>query len=606
MIIFVFGLGFLFCHVTLPPKRQRVLFQPTYLYQVKNSKSYFFRIRFNFFEKLCHIPFSSKHFVASLKTSDLHEAMSLSQFIARKLTDEAKIMANKNVMSVSRSTNSSIEAANVLLNIDGDLLRIELHNALKKRFTHWLVVGKRMLQLGVVESTALTNLRTVPKDALNTHYSQSEDVQMHPSPNKHFLGEVIAHAARLGVNLDPRIADAHMMNRLISELKKIGKEYGNYSPALVDESPECSINDAKDFIALLTTLPQFTAYGRRVERASVVTSNKHALLDKCIDDFCISKFCEVGTSAQQQYTKSLETLRDVLGPNFLVTDFSPEHTLKFKNVVLKIPSGRKKKGIQQTLSVKSVNKYLSNASAFCDWLMKTRKLIQTNPFAGSKLKLTSKNQQKRRQFSFTEISSLVAYLPRDKREAANFRKAAAWFSVIGIYSGMRLAEIANLKVVDIKNAEAIWYFDLTTYDGKNDNAPRIIPIHSKQIESGFLDYCQEVKNTKNTMLFSEINTKSKSANRDGAGVEIGKWFNRTLLRNIGINKLDERDIGILVDFHCCRHTVASRFKYHGVDGYIAKQILGHDQEDEITWGTYSNNQGTKLSMLKRVIETLDY
>jgi integrase len=580
--------------------------KPTYLYQVRNSKSYFFRVRFSLFEKLCHINVSSKHFVASLKTSDLLEAMSLSQFLISKLTDEAKMMTHANAISVSRHSNNCTSAVKALLNFDEELLRLELHSALKKRFTHWLSVGKKMLQLGVIESRALTNLRTLPQDVLNSHYAQNEDVEAHPSPNKHFLQTIIAQAQKAGISLDPRKADAHMLNRLIAELKKIGKEYENYSPELVGDSPECSINDAPDFMKILTTLPEFTAFGRRVERSAKIRNNKNALLRKCIDDFCDVNFLEIGVSAQQQYRKSFDTLIAYFGADFVVSDFSAQHAFDFQKIVSKIKSGRKAGGIEQTLKVKSINKYLSNISVFCTWLRDKRKLLDTNPFVGMKLKLTGKNQQKRRKFEHNEITALLGYEPKDKREAATFRKAAKWFSPIGIYSGMRLSEIASLKIKDICKEGDIWFFDLTQHNGKNDNALRIIPIHSKLIELGFINFYKDVKESGSKFLFPELQIDSWSNQRDGCGVAIGKWFNRTALRNIGINKNTERESGILIDFHCCRHTVACRFKYHGVDGYIAKQILGHDQSDEITWGTYSEKEGTKLSVMKRVIESLNY
>jgi integrase len=582
-----------------------MLVQSTYLYQVKNSKNYFFRVRFNFFEKLCHITLSNKHFVASLKTSELDEAMWLSQFLIRKLKEEAKIMTQAHMISVSRN-NKSVEAMDAFLNFDEDLLRVELHNSLKKRFTDWLSVGKRMLQLGVIKSSTLTNLRTLPKDVLDSHYSQHEEVEAHPSPNEHFIKAIMAQADNVGIKLDPRKADAHMMNRLIAELKKMGEEYENYSPELVSDSPECDIKDGPDLFTLLTTLPKFTAFGRRIERAAKVRNNQNLLLETCIDDFCCGKFKEAGRSSQQQYRTSFDALIALFGASFIVSEFSAQHAFDFQKTLLNTKSGRFINGVEQTLRVKSINKYVSNISVFCTWLKDTRKFLDTNPFANMKLKLTSKNQQKRRKFENNEISLLLGYEPNNKREAAKFRLAAKWFFPIAIYSGMRLSEIASLKLEDIRCSENIWYFDLTQYNGKNDNAPRIIPIHSKLIAFGFLDYFNDIKASGNASLFPELQVDSWSNERDGCGVAIGKWFNRTVLPNIEINKKIERESGILIDFHCARHTVASRFKYHGVDGYIAKQILGHNQSDEITWGIYAEREGTKLSVLKKVIESLDY
>ena len=50
---------------------------------------------------------------------------------------------------------------------------------------------------------------------------------------------------------------------------------------------------------------------------------------------------------------------------------------------------------------------------------------------------------------------------------------------------MRLNEICELEVGDVKEAGGIWYFDLTA--SKTDAGVRLVPIHSKILEAGLLD-----------------------------------------------------------------------------------------------------------------------
>jgi hypothetical protein len=171
---------------------------------------------------------------------------------------------------------------------------------------------------------------------------------------------------------------------------------------------------------------------------------------------------------------------------------------------------------------------------------------------------------------------------------------------------MRLNEIASLQLSQIKKAEGIDYIDLTLINGKSDNAPRIIPIHSKLIKLGFLDYVNEMRAARHIHVFPELALDTATAKRDGSGSQVGNWFNDTMLAKIQIDKKRESENGNLVDFHCCRHTVISRLKYQGAEGYITKQIVGHEQKNDVTWGTYSELVGTKLSILKKVIEYLDY
>jgi hypothetical protein len=79
-----------------------------------------------------------------------------------------------------------------------------------------------------------------------------------------------------------------------------------------------------------------------------------------------------------------------------------------------------------------------------------------------------------------------------------------WLPVIGLYSGARVNEICQLNpFTDIGQGEGdAWYFHITEdteadkdvrKSTKTEAAKRIIPIHSKLVELGFLDYLEAVK-----------------------------------------------------------------------------------------------------------------
>jgi len=66
--------------------------------------------------------------------------------------------------------------------------------------------------------------------------------------------------------------------------------------------------------------------------------------------------------------------------------------------------------------------------------------------------------------------------------------------LIGLYSGMRLGEIIQLYVVDVKLEDAIYYFNVTPSPSdetgpdvksvKNLSSIRIVPVHSELIKLG--------------------------------------------------------------------------------------------------------------------------
>lgn len=398
--------------------------------------------------------------------------------------------------------------------------------------------------------------------------------------------------------------------------------------AFVDLGVQPSLHDARgvgetqsqpaDLEQLLSLLNQILRQSDEKHFGSPTLQNAHQKshhpvkrvelrLERCVQQFYDTKFREVGLSAQQQYRTSLSFLVGTLGPAFDVRTLDHSSSQLVKSKVLALSSGRKNgQGAPMALSVKSVNKYLTNMSTFCDWLVEQRQLLPKNPFSGSLLKMDSRNQMRRRAFELSESLKILEYRPTHKLEAVEFRDAANWLPAIALYSGMRLNEIAGLQLRDIRQEDNIWFFDLSNHRLKTDNSNRYIPIHSELVQRGLLLYVEQQRSNGHTALFPDLNTERHQTSRDGVGSSVGKWFNRTLLARIGIDKDREKERFIMVDFHCCRYTVASQFKFHGIPAYIAKQILGHELDGDITWGTYAGNVSTKLAALKSAIEVLSY
>lgn len=602
-------MGFSFLPHTFTTKRYAVKRLPTYLHRIKTSKNFYFRIRKAIFSKIIDYNLADdSHFVASLKTSEYNEALWLALFISKRLKDDMEVQ--KMDITSARLLNSQLkhqEEINNLFRFDEEDFKLRFEAFLKERFTYWWNKGKKMLQMGVVEERFLQNLRTVKPEVLSTHYAQGRNAaEIHPSVDSVLLDAYCDEAERKGFSINPRLREAEMINRLIAELSKLGKRYSAFDPELVSDTPEFDPSSDYEFLNLTSSLKEFRNFTRKAERKNKVESNKHLTLKTCVAEFTKWKSAGVGQSAVSQYLKSLTFFLEIFGDEMLITEFDGKHVVTYTNSVLSLPSGRKVDGVEVPLGKKSVNKYLSNVRQLFEWAVKQPKYIHQNPFSGVALKLEKKHQNKRRMFSADEIAVLTSYQPSGKKEARTIRNAAKWFVPIALYSGMRLNEISTLMVSDIKQAEGIHYFDLTLSDVKTVSSARIVPIHSKLIEMGFLAYVTKVKESGSARLFPELNLNSQTAQRDGPGTQVGNWFNDTMLAKIGINKKAELDRGIMVDFHCARHTVASRFKYHGSEGYVVKQILGHHQEDEITWGVYSGSERTKLSVLKATIEELDY
>ena len=83
-----------------------------------------------------------------------------------------------------------------------------------------------------------------------------------------------------------------------------------------------------------------------------------------------------------------------------------------------------------------------------------------------------------------------------------------WIPLIGLFSGMHLQEIFNLRCDDISLVSDIWCFTVTdTAQHINAaNTTRQVPVHSTLLRLGFRTYFEDIKKTGAVFLFPEIVT----------------------------------------------------------------------------------------------------
>ena len=132
-----------------------------------------------------------------------------------------------------------------------------------------------------------------------------------------------------------------------------------------------------------------------------------------------------------------------------------------------------------------------------------------------------------------------------------------WLPLIGLHTGARINEICQLNpMVDIAQDanSGIHYFHFTNdsesaFGGdksiKNKSSKRVVPIHSKLIQMGFLDYVQRMRNQESKILFPAWQPRNGKASANAT-----KWFVR-YIQSIGLR--DDTDGARLGGFHAFRH-----------------------------------------------------
>ena len=230
-----------------------------------------------------------------------------------------------------------------------------------------------------------------------------------------------------------------------------------------------------------------------------------------------------------------------------------------------------------------------------------------------------KDQDKRDPFTAAELKLIFgADWFRDGKgtltAAGTFRTwmpATTWLPLIGLLTGARLGEIAQLNLDDIwQNDHGIWLFDVI--DGsddndngapskkrlKNSNARRQIPVHRDLLRLGLIDWRNRLREAGFVRLFPELKYDAVKG--------YGKSFTKTFSRYLGGLGIPRNGRKV---FHSFRHNMTNKLLDElDAPSALAKQVLGHERGDSTTINTYRKDvEATGAeSKLVRLIDSVTY
>lgn len=173
-----------------------------------------------------------------------------------------------------------------------------------------------------------------------------------------------------------------------------------------------------------------------------------------------------------------------------------------------------------------------------------------------------------------------------KGEFYAYRPHYYWLPLLALFNGGRLNELSQLYLSDIKDIEgfACIDFNLMGQDKvdidetsaaqvvakdkslKTINAVRVVPIHQKLLDLGFLLYVDALRKKGHARLFPEL----KHDKTKGYGRAAGKWFNE---RYLGIELKIERNGR--KTFHSMRHNFGTALGGVNAEANIKSDFMGH-------------------------------
>jgi integrase len=124
-----------------------------------------------------------------------------------------------------------------------------------------------------------------------------------------------------------------------------------------------------------------------------------------------------------------------------------------------------------------------------------------NPFGKAIRFSVDRNEAARKHFDKADLKAVFSspVFSLGERPVGGGEEAAFWFPLIGLLSGMRLDEIAQLRISDLRQDEDTkrWYFDIDRTGGrstKNSSSIRHVPMHRELKRIGLLRYRQSLLN----------------------------------------------------------------------------------------------------------------
>lgn len=256
---------------------------------------------------------------------------------------------------------------------------------------------------------------------------------------------------------------------------------------------------------------------------------------------------------------------------------------------------------QKTISVSTANKYLGYIVSFFKWC-EQEGYINKGIANGLSIKENKSLRKPRIDYSIDDLNKLFnksTLYTTQLNKSIKENPERILLPLIALYQGMRINEIAQLYIDDIRIIDGVYCIDINrnTKDKrlKNDSSVRIIPIHQKLIELGFIDYYKKQKYLGKSRLWSNL-----SMGLEGYSTNFRKWYGLFNRKEITKDKAKT--------FHSFRHTFSNTFRQlsltNDIDHYAIKYLMGHTVSNDITVDIYTH--GYSMDLMKQVLDKLVY
>ncbi|MDP4301981.1 site-specific integrase [Leptothrix discophora] len=213
----------------------------------------------------------------------------------------------------------------------------------------------------------------------------------------------------------------------------------------------------------------------------------------------------------------------------------------------------------------TANDFMTRVSSFFKWVS-VQYGIGVNPAQG--LQIANVEPTSRLPFDESELTRL--FNGREWAARRFLHPHYYWIMLLGIYTGARLNELAQLRIIDFVKLTGVDVINIADV-GDDENvrrktaaATRPVPIHGELVRLGLLRWVERQRQSGAKQLFGEL-----KPGRDGHGQAVSKWFQRYRDR-CGITGTQAKV------FHSFRAGFISQLLNAGVAQHMVANIVGHE------------------------------
>lgn len=249
---------------------------------------------------------------------------------------------------------------------------------------------------------------------------------------------------------------------------------------------------------------------------------------------------EIVEKTKRQALSTLDGLKVLFGPKFNMFELTDE-IIQDKWFVNR----------RLTVENDTARRDLSHVRRFVEWAA-----FRSRKYTPAELTFSVKaNGRNYDYFDAEDLRLIFNNLPAAAIEPWQF-----WITVLGLYTGARIGEIACLRADWFSVKSGLQTMFLA--GNKTDTSPRTLPIHADLLAIGLLDFVEKRRKANHEMLFDVVFSKS-----NGWGDEPSGWFTEYKKT---INLTAELKV-----FHSFRHTITDLLNQLEVGDKAGSQYTGH-------------------------------